>query len=241
MAWREILLLTFDHEFYRPAQPPVSLRLEGDEGVFVLRRIGGHFVLLVDDEADERPEIARFILRAEAPEIFSVTEGANWNSRPEISAPVSEAEIRFSPREEAPAEEPSALLDPDLLLLEVALPETGMRQLTLGFSTVSALQAFYLIGGDPEQHLEILDSAASISFDDLGEQMLPDRRPARLFRSRTPIPASERQKMRFSLYGEGDHGRMLIVPALPAGGARFRSAVPPASPGELQSDIYVNL
>ncbi len=250
MGYAPILRLTLTHDYYGDTPAPISAQPSEPAGFTragLMLRQNGSVVTVITEEGAARPDALRLTLQATSPDLFAVTEGADWRGVPHLGLNLGAEAFRFA--ELLPsgfaglAPRPSEPQDRARLLvrLTIALPADGARDVTLAFDAVSALWAYHLTGARSDGDLQIVDAAGAVAFDDLGLQPLPGGTRAKVLRSTAPVPARARPSQRFTLQRPSPFGPETLIPVLPAAGIQFKPVTEPGAAARLQSDIYVTL
>lgn len=237
--FRAVLRLRLTHAYYGSGEVPVDVTAT-DAATFqadgLLLRQQGDDVLVVTDAA-ELPEWVSLSLRPRAPEVITVTRGAQWDRIPVVEAPLGTDTVALEPL--APSLGPKG--PGTLTLAELrAAPQTG-RVLTVSFDAPEVFWTYHVLGPGSEGVL-IEDPDGTVQFDPLGPETLPDGRLAHVYRSRDALPARARTSHRFALKSPGPFGPTTLIPVLPAPGSNFVSRPEPgSSQTRAQSDMYVTI
>ena len=250
MGYAPILRLTLAHDYYDDALPPIAAAPTEPAGFaragLLLRQSGG-VVTVIAEEGAARPEALQLTLLAASPDLFAVTEGADWRAVPHVTLGPQAEDYRFAallPTGFAGlAPPPGEPQDRARLLarLTIALPAEGARDVSLAFDAVAALWAYHLTGARSDGDLQIVDALGAVAFDDLGLHPLPGGTRAKVLRSAAPVPARARPSQRFALQRPSPFGPETLIPVLPAAGIQFKPVTEPGAAARLQSDIYVTL
>lgn len=239
-TYREILRLTVRHAFYGVDPVPVRI-VPRDPAVLashdLMMRTQGRDALVISDATD-LPDTIDFDLVPTDPDIFAVTDGANWTECPFIDAPLGHDEVAYDPLDgTSGVQNPTR---PVLALVRVA-PHTDGRRVTITFDAVSSHWAYHVVGPDSET-TRVQDPEDEVVFDPVDPVTLPDGRVAHVLRSRTPLPARARSKHRFALTKPGSFGPKTLIPVLPAAGRTFVPFPNADTPHTLvQSDIFISI
>ena len=245
MAYVERLIVRMNHSYYAPAPPPLTIG-PADPDTFrrsslLLRGSGAEFLLIEDGDAPS--PVTRIVLDVicRTPEVISVTQGAGWRALPVIVLPLG--------RDVGAPEQAGSHLDAGLsrgeqrlARLAIELDPEGPRTVELRMRAQRSRWAYHVTGPG---HGDVLveDTEGEVEFEDLGQVTLPNGVPAKVIRSRDPLPLRARAAQRFALTTPGPFGPKVIVPILPVAGPVSAAATGAGStePPVLQSDIYVSI
>lgn len=245
MAYSEILRLSLRHAYFGSEAPPVTVRptdlQDFERAGCLLRQRAAIIHVLADDTVEDRPDRVSLTLVATSQNLVGVTRGAVWGAPMAIVAPLGTDAISMSDGDAPTSPKSPRFLGAELATLDVALTDTGRRDLTLAFDAVESHWAYHLTGSRDLDGLEVIDSAGDIAFEDLGVLELPNGQAARVIRSAKALAARARPDQRFALQKPGPFGPETLVAVLPAAAPPFKPLPDAgASPG-LQSDIFVTL
>ena len=245
MAYAEILRLRLRHAYFGSDVPPLSVAPRDtrafDRAGCLLRQRGA-VVHVLAEEAAARPDAVQLVVTAQSDQVLQVTRGVVWGAAVPITAPLDAEEVGL-PEDGAPGppDTPPRSLGAQICDLDIPLPGSGRRDLTLSLEAVQAHWAYHLVGLRDLDGLEVIDSLGDMRFEDLGLQDLPDGRPARVIRSAEAVAARARPGERFALQKSGAFGPETLVSVLPAAGPPFKPIPEAGAPQRLQSDIFVTL
>jgi hypothetical protein len=243
MGWQVLVELLLEHDYYAPGMPPVTVRPEdarnfGRDGL-LLRQSGAQIFVLAEDGNDDLPAGFTLDLEAQTRDVISVTDGGDWRVVPQVRLDAGTDLARLDP--EATSDVPQVPGRPRLAQVAVAIDPSSRRVLKLRFGAVSSHWAYHVIGPG-NQDVVIEDPEGEVIFDAMGIVDLPDGTPARVIRSRAPLPARARPGQRFSLSRPGPFGPRTLIPVLPAPQPLFAKVPGPDGAGAIiQSDIYVSI
>lgn len=247
MSYHLALGLKITHGFWGDDAPPVRIVPRNPRTFAYLGLIAkpGHArldvvaetVLLTD------PVTLELDVVATDPELAVTTDGIDWATLPRVVLTDGTDDVttnlttHLAPK--SPARQPG---DP-LFQIDVALPVTGQRNITLHCDAASALWAYHITGARKDGALHVVDSAKRVQFEDLGQTALPDGQSARVLRSTAPLPLRYRSPERFALEELQDppFDPITLVPVLPVAGINLHPPHDAGAPHSLQSDIFVSL
>ena len=245
MDYAPILRLTLTHDYYGNDAAPIGV-MPTDPQAFdrdgLLLRHVGRKVTIIADMDQPRPACVSLSLIAQSPDIFALTEGADWKSIPHLRIPLGAKQVEFAtlPVKEIEPQTRSRYL----ARLEIDVPsdnESDVRDIELEFQAVAALWAYYLTGKRADGALQVIDTKGEFGFDNLGAQPLPNGTTAQVLRSDRPVPVRARPNHQFALQQPGPFGPKTLIPVLPAAGVQFKTVTDPDAAARLQSDIFVTL
>ncbi|MDW3223305.1 MAG: hypothetical protein R8G34_10525 [Paracoccaceae bacterium] len=241
MAYREILTLTLSHDFYGSENVPLRVS-PADAHAFskagLILRQSGNEILVVADDGDARPDALLLDIGAMNPDVFIVTQDADWHHV--LAFDVAGDAFEFHATD-ATDRLPQTQAQ-RLARLRFALLPDQERFCSVHFSAVEALWAYHVTGAQSSEDLEIVDPASKTTFSPLGAVVLPNGKQAFVIRSDRPLPARARPTQKFTLQRPSAFGPEALVPVLPAAGISFKPIEQqPGSAARLQSDIYVSL
>ncbi|WP_187428036.1 hypothetical protein ROLI_001520 [Roseobacter fucihabitans] len=241
MAYRSILTLTLSHDYYGSTALPLRV-LPADAPAFakagLLLRQTQNTVLVLADDGDEPPETIALDLRVTSPEVFTLTQGADWGHV--LAFDVTGEAFEFDAGK-ASARLPQRRAQ-SLARLSFDVAGAHERACSVHFNTVEAFWAYHVTGARTSEDLEIIDTASQTTFSAQGMVILPDGREAFVIRSDSPLPARARPDQKFTLQRPSAFGPEPLVPVLPAAGISFKPIdQQPGVAARLQSDIYVSL
>ncbi len=254
MEYRTALEIDVRHNYWGDAPAPFAVQaahpLQLQRAGVVLRQGGAGSLLAAPTEAEGLPETVALDVIAEDTQLIGLTQG--WRAdtvpvfSPELSAKSGEsgAECVVQIASKAQSELPRA--PGDRRLCRIILPLEASRfpiSCIISCEAVEALWAYHIVGKGNKDSIHIVDDAANIAFDDLGEEVLPNGRTARVLRSSAPVPIRRRNVIRLSLKEDQPppYDPETLIPVLPVGGSNLRPAAGDAPADILQSDIYVSL
>ncbi|TCM86131.1 hypothetical protein [Rhodovulum steppense] len=241
-TYAPILSLKLAHTYYGVDRVPVAV-MPADPAGFdragLLLRWRGVEAVVLADRADDRPASVTLDLVAEAPQLFAVTRGADWNEVSLLEIPAGIDDVAYV--DLFRAGKISQMVSKRLARAEIALPQEGGREVTLRFDAVDALWAYVVTGGESGSGFSVFDPTGKVEFDALGPRTLPDGTAAHVLRSAVPIAARARPPERFALQRPGPFGPETVIPVLPAAGTGFRNPDEPGGAACLQSDIFVTV
>lgn len=112
-----------------------------------------------------------------------------------------------------------AAVPPDFLLdirLDPALLSAGDGPcFNLRFATRTLLWNYLLLGGMNRENLFIVDLDERVEFEPQEDRKVAGQRPAKVFRSKIPLPMQERSPLRFQLRERGMGSGKVVVKRLP--------------------------
>lgn len=175
--------------------------------------------------------------------LIGVTDGVDGNTLPHLSLTENSENVDLTLTDVPKRTDATRLPGDPFLRIDLALPETGTRKVTLHLSAVAALWAYHITGDKVAEPLQIIDNSNEFEFEDLGQSALPDGITARVFRSTSPVALRRRSPVRFTLEAPQDppFDPITLIPVLPAAGVNLRPTDDPAAGAPLQSDIFVSL
>ena len=236
MPDRPLITLTLTHGYHHPAEPPVRLAIPRGMAV---RRVGGRHAVILPDRQDP-PDQVSLTLMWESVDFCMITKGYDWGAVPVLDVQAGLDDLTFG-GEPPRSTEMRGPGDRRIAQLDIAITDGAARDIHLGFDAVAPLWTYHLTGRGLRDDVQIVDTGNAVRFDDLGVQPLPSGAPARVLRSTEPLALRARPTQRFALQYEGRFGPVVLVPVLPAAGAKTRPIVEDGAAGRLQSDIYVTL
>lgn len=254
MDYATALEIGVRHTYWGDASAPFSVRA-ADPTIMrrvglIMRSGGSGAVVAAPVGADGMPDRLAFDVLAEDVQQISLTEGWQADSVPIFAPdPLTEAGVdgtncTIRPTDESQSELPR--LPGDRRLCQISLPLSAAQfpiRCTVSCDTVQALWAYHIVGKSGADPIHIVDEAAEILFDDLGEETLPNGRIARILRSNTPVPLRWRNAIRLSLKEDQPppYDPETLIPVLPVGGPNLKPVAGATPTDILQSDIYVSL
>ncbi len=254
MEYRAALEIDIRHDYWGDAPAPFRVSAADpsllQRAGLVLRSGGPGAVLVAPVEIEEVPVRVTLDIIADDTQLIGLTRG--WRSdtvpvfAPELAtAPGDDvAQISISPTDSAQSDLPRRPGDRRLCQLDLPFdPARFPITCTVACETVQALWAYHIVGKGSADPIRVVDDTDKIAFDDLGEEVLPNGRTARVLRSSTPVPIRQRNAIRLALKEDQPppYDPETLIPVLPVGGSNLRP-IPGATPADiLQSDIYVSL
>ncbi|WP_296426437.1 hypothetical protein [Yoonia sp.] len=247
MSYHVALSLKIFHAFWGNETPPLRIVPHDPRGfsrLDLLAKPGAASLDIVAETAKlTDPVIVSFDVIANDPNIAALTAGFDWASLPRIDLTADTDDVDgIVTAYAAPVADRRMPGDP-LMRIDLAIPATGLRRVTLRCDAPAALWAYHITGKRAVGPLQIVDAAKAVAFEDLGETALPDGTPARVLRSTAPIALRYRSAMRFALEETQDppFDPITLIPVLPVAGINLRPAPDMAAAASLQSDIFVSL
>jgi len=243
MAWRGVLEVRLEHDYYAPNPAPVSVQPTNPTGFaragFLLRQSGASWHVLADDENTDLPTAVTLNVIAQNTEILSVTAGAHWTHVPVITVPLDADAYSLSPEHASDVAQPTARKI--LAQLDIELEPDAERAVGVTFSAMASHWAYHVIGPDNDD-VTIEDTEGDVIFEPVGTVDLPQGVTAHVIRSLQALPAQARPSQRFSLSRPGPFGPRMLIPVLPAPDPQFvKVPAPDGSGAIIQSDIYVSI
>ena len=247
MGYEVAVDLSVRHEFWGEATPPLQFAAADPAALrragLVLRTGDARALIAAPSDGEGLPSRIGLDLLTGDVGLISLTQGWRAEEVPVFTAGPEAAEdgIRLTGT-------PESLLprhpgDRRLCRVELALAADRFPlRAKVSCETVEALWAYHVVGKGGSDPIRIVDDAGGISFDDLGEETLPNGRRARVLRSSAPVPMRLRTPVRLRLQQDQPppYEPEILIPVLPAGGTNLRPVPGGASVGILQSDIYVS-
>ena len=236
MADLPLIRLTLAHDYYDPAPPPLRLQVPGD---MAIRHLGGGPAVILPDRHD-MPATVSVTVMWESLDFCTVTQGYDWAGVPVLAMPPDHERLTFGdhPILRTERRRPG---DRRVLQLDIATGDGAPRDIRIDFTALAPHWTYHLTGRGLRNDMQIVDPANEIRFDDLGAETLPNGASARVLRSAQPMALRARPSRRFALQYEGRFGPVVLVPVLPAAGAKTRPITEGDAAGRLQADIYVTL
>lgn len=121
----------------------------------------------------------------------------------------------------------------------------GTQVYTIRFTSRKRYWKYYLLGATvsgkaAQNEYRVVDPDKQIEFEATGEEALADRRMARTFRSKQPIPLNEYYSYRFQLQQQGRNGEAIVIPGLPHPGLGQVGTDTVAQQPATVAEIYIN-
>lgn len=254
MEYRAALEVDIRHDYWGEAPAPFRVFAANPDALrradLVLRSGGPGAVLAAPSDAEALPDRITLDIVADDTQLIGLTRG--WRAdtvpvfAPDLAATdaADKTRISISPTDEAKSDLSRHPGDRRLCQLDLPLDPTRFPIIcTVACETVQALWAYHIVGKGNADPIHVVDDADKIAFDDLGEEILPDGRTARVLRSSTPVPIRQHNSIRLALKKDQPppYDPETLIPVLPVGGLNLKP-IPGATPADiLQSDIYVSL
>ncbi len=254
MEYRAALEIDIRHDYWGDASAPFSVEAADpallQRAGLVLRRGGPGALLAAPTGAEGLPERVALDIIAEDMQLIGLTRGWRADTVP-VFAPDPAAtpdsgpvQIAISPTAKARSDMPRHPGDRRLCRLDLPLdPLRFPMTCTVTCETIEALWAYHIVGKAGTDPIHIVDDTGKVAFDDLGEEILPDGRTARILRSVAPVPIRQRNAIRLALKQDQPppYDPEILIPVLPVGGTNLRPVAGDMPADILQSDIYVSL
>lgn len=247
MSFHHALSLTITHGFWGDEAPPLRI-VPRDPAAFVragliAKHRTAHLDVVAETALLTDPLTLELDVIATNPALSNVTAGVDWATLPCVDLGKDADTDLFTLSAHLADNPPVRAPGDPLFKIDLILPVTGLRAVTLHCDAVSALWAYHITGLRAQGPLSVVDPDKQTSFADMGQTALPDGQTARVLRSTTPLPVQYRSPARFALEEQQDppFDPITLVPVLPAAGLRLRAPSDPSAPHSLQSDIFVSL
>lgn len=168
------------------------------------------------------------------------------SDRDAITADAPEIEALLSPRDR---------LAPPAFVLRLCCGDQGeflklwleakAQSYTISFASRKRYWKYYLLGKmvadkSAQNRYRVVDPENRIEFEAAREETLADRRTARTFVSKQPIPLNEFYPYRFQLQQQGHNGEAVVIPSLPHASLGQTGTDTVAQQPTVVSEIYIN-
>lgn len=239
--------MRFRHEFYGRAEVPVSVRPADPAGFqrtgLISREDGGVWRVIGDPDA--QAGVVSFDVVAEDEALVTVTEGVSWASVPVfvISGP-GDVDLSATKPDKVEPRMVLGRLNGMLARLKISVPGPGEQptKLNLRWGSVRGIWTYRVVARDLPEGLSVTDAEGEVEFVPAGDEVLPDGRAVKLFRSSKGVPAAMRAPQRFSLNRVGPFGDPeTLIEILPVAGSDLTEAPKGTKEATHISDIYVTL
>ena len=247
MSYHIALALKITHGFWGDDAPPIRIVPRNPRTFAYLGLVAkpGHARLDVAAETAllTDPVTLELDVVATDPELAVMTDGIDWATLPRVVLTEDTADVTANLTTHLAPNPPDRAPGDPLFQIDVSLPVTGQRNVTLQCDAMSALWAYHITGARSDGALQVVDSAKRVQFEDLGQTALPGGQQARVLRSTAPLPLRFRSPERFALEERQDppFDPITLVPVLPVAGINLHPPHDPDAPHSLQSDIFVSL
>lgn len=247
MSYHIALALKITHGFWGNDAPPIRIVPRNPRTFAYLGLVAKPGQARLDVVAETAvltdPVTLELDVVATDPELAVTTDGIDWATLPRVVLTENTDDMTTTFAGHLAPNPPDRQPGDPLFQIDVALPVTGQRNITLHCEATSALWAYHIIGAHSGGALHVVDSAKRVEFEDLGQTALPDGQPARVLRSTKPLPLRYRSPERFALEELQDppFDPITLVPVLPVAGINLHPPQDAGAPHSLQSDIFVSL
>lgn len=110
----------------------------------------------------------------------------------------------------------------------------------VNFNARRSFLRYFLLGGMNRDNLLVVDLDGHVEFEPCGEAVLPGKKPAKVFRSKEPIPVLEKSAYRFQLREQGQGGGRILIKRLPVASESRLGMDAINGKNEIVLDAYVN-